>query len=133
MSKTLNSDFRHRLTPQEACLWVHLRRMRADGYHWRKQHPWSRFTLDFVCLSYGLVVEVDGGHHQADDRQADHDLMRDAVLARAGFRTLRFSNREVDREIDLVMQTVRGVLATSGPTRFARQGRANHPPASGRD
>jgi very-short-patch-repair endonuclease len=85
-------EMRKAMTPAEIRLWLALRRLRADGFHFRRQVPFRGYFLDFVCHGYCLVIEVDGQTH--DDR-VDHDRLRDAVLAREGYRTLRFSNEDV--------------------------------------
>ncbi len=98
-------ELRKSLTPQEARLWLQLRALRKDGFHFRRQAPCLGFFLDFVCLKQRLVVEVDGGGHN-EDAQADHDVMRDAILRRAGFQTLRVSNADVNTNLDGVMRAV---------------------------
>src|SRR5258708_24049858 len=77
-------ELRKTLTPQEACLWLQLRLLRADGFHFRRQAPLLGFYLDFVCFRRRLIVEIDGSQHADDDRQIDHDAMRDAILRKAG-------------------------------------------------
>ena len=98
-------EMRKTLTPQEARLWAHLRPLRARGFHIRRQAPFKGFYLDFVCFKQRLVVEVDGGQHN-EDVQAAHDAMRDAVLSRAGFRTLRFWNHDVNTNLDGVLTDI---------------------------
>ncbi|HEY2049839.1 MAG TPA: DUF559 domain-containing protein [Caulobacteraceae bacterium] len=102
-------ELRKRLTPQEARLWVYLRTLRADGFHFRRQAPFKGFFLDFVCFGSRLVVEADGGHHN-EAVQADHDAMRDAILARAGLKTMRIQNGEIDRNFDGVVCHIRREL-----------------------
>jgi very-short-patch-repair endonuclease len=106
-------ELRKNLTPQEAQLWLQLRMMRAEGFHFRRQAPLLGFYLDFVCFKRRLIVEVDGSQHADDDRQMDHDAMRDAILRRAGFRTLRFWNSDVSENLDGVVQTIQ--LALQNP------------------
>jgi very-short-patch-repair endonuclease len=101
---------RKRLTRQEARLWLQLRSRRADGFHFRRQAPLLGFYLDFVCFKHRLVIEVDGSQH-GEDVQADHDAMRDSILRRAGFRTLRFWNSDIDANLDGVMVTIQQALA----------------------
>ncbi len=74
------------------------------------------YYLDFVTLGHRLIVEVDGSHHQTDDRQAEHDMIRDQVLARRGFLTLRFTNLEIDENIGWVLDTISDALVSRGPT-----------------
>ena len=102
-------ELRKSLTPPEVRLWLQLRLMRVEGFHFRRQAPLLGFYLDFVCFKHRLVVEIDGSQH-ADDPQADHDSMRDAILRRAGFRTLRFWNSDVDANLDGVMVTIQQAL-----------------------
>jgi very-short-patch-repair endonuclease len=87
--------------------------MRADGFHFRRQAPLLGFYLDFVCFKHRLIVEIDGSQHADDERQIDHDAMRDAILHRAGFHTLRFWNSDVSANLDGVVQTIQ--LALQNP------------------
>ncbi len=104
---------RQALTPPEARMWLCLKRLRAEGFHFRRQAPFRGYFLDFVCNSRRLVIEVDGASH---DYRLDHDQTRDAVLAREGFRTLRFSNASVRDNLHGVMERVRAELAADAPT-----------------
>ena len=105
-------ELRKSLTPQEARLWLQLRALRSDGFHFRRQAPLLGFYLDFVCFKRRLVIEVDGSKH-AEDVQADHDAMRDSILRKAGFRTLRFWNSEINTNLHGVMETIQRALAAS--------------------
>lgn len=51
-----------------------------------------------------LVIEVDGAYHV---ERARADAKRDAVLARAGYRVLRFEAEIVMREIDAAVAHLR--------------------------
>jgi len=105
-------ELRKALTPQEARLWLQLRLMRSDGFHFRRQAPLLGFYLDFVCFKHRLIVEIDGSQHADDERQIEHDAMRDAILRRAGFHTLRFWNSDVTTNLDGVVQTIQLTLQT---------------------
>ena len=108
-------QMRKSLTPQEAKLWVQLRTLRNQGFHFRRQTPFKGYYLDFVCFKSRLVIEVDGGGH-GDDAQADHDLIRDKVLKRAGFATLRVWNRDIDTNLDGVVSDILRVLGILPPS-----------------
>jgi very-short-patch-repair endonuclease len=116
---------RKALTPPEARLWGQLKLLRARGFHFRRQTPFRGYILDFVCFDRRLVVEVDGVTHTVD-AQAVKDRVRDAVLAREGFTTLRFDNAAVRDELDGVMTAVLANLEAL-PTRSLR----DHPPHEG--
>lgn len=115
---------RKRMSAPEARMWGALRRLRARGFHFRRQHPMLGYYLDFVCLTRGIVVEVDGAGHAAE-----WDRRRDAALARAGFRTLRYDNASVRDNLDGVLQAVIEALSAAAPTRPLR----GHPPPRGRE
>jgi very-short-patch-repair endonuclease len=104
---------RSNMSRPEVILWARLKRLRERGYHFRRQAPFKGYYLDFVCYPYRLVIEVDGFQH-GEDRQAEHDAIRDAILERHGFRVLRFWASDVGYDTDEVMdQVVRGLEASS--------------------
>ena len=118
---------RKSMTPAEARLWVRLRQLRSEGLHFRRQHPVRGYILDFVCLDRGFIVEVDGGSHLDEDR-ARKDRVRDAVLNREGFLTMRVSNGDVKERVDEILRDVR-MRCLALPTRSSL--RADHPPPAG--
>jgi very-short-patch-repair endonuclease len=93
------------MSPPEVLLWRRLKRLRAQGFHFRRQAPFRGCFLDFVCFSRRLVVEVDGGQH-AEEEQAAHDTVRNQVLRREGFDVLRFWAGTVMNEPGEVMDTI---------------------------
>jgi very-short-patch-repair endonuclease len=106
------------MTGPEVWLWGRLKRLHARGYHFRRQRPVNGYYLDFVCIDRMLVVELDGGHHN-EPLQAEHDGIRDAILARAGYQVVRFANAEVRQDIDRVMDIIVQALEAR-PSRFGR-------------
>jgi very-short-patch-repair endonuclease len=100
------------MPPMEAKLWLRLRALRAEGYHFRRQAPFRGYFLDFVCFSRRLVVELDGAQH-GDDDQWRHDRIRDQVIEGEGFTVLRFWNHQVRENVDGVMHNIR--LALGAP------------------
>lgn len=100
---------RSSLTPQEARVWGFLKTLRPQGFHFRRQAPFRGYRLDFVCFSRRLVIEIDGTPHGAEAQQA-HDTLRDTVLAREGFRTLRIWNRDVNMDMHGVATMIRDTL-----------------------
>jgi very-short-patch-repair endonuclease len=93
----------------EVKLWSRLKRLRAEGFHFRRQAPFGPYFLDFVCFAERLVVEVDGAQH-TEDAQWKHDRLRDQMIEREGFRVLRFWTHEVRENVDGVMHTIRLAL-----------------------
>jgi very-short-patch-repair endonuclease len=86
-------------TPFEARLWTHISRSQLGGYKFRRQHVIANCIVDFFCPQKGLIVEVDGDTH--DPRK---DALRDEVNRARGYRTLRFTNAEVGKNINGVLE-----------------------------
>jgi len=114
------------MSVQEVRLWVRLRALRTEGFHFRRQAPLLGYYPDFICHSRRLVVEVDGPHHE-ELEQAAHDAYRDQVFGRSGFQTLRFPTRAVHEDIDAVVGVICQALSAASPTRPLR----GHPPHKG--
>jgi very-short-patch-repair endonuclease len=104
------------MTEPEIWLWGRLKRLHAQGFHFRRQRPFRGYYLDFVCIDRLLVVDLDGGHHN-EPLQAEHDGVRDAVLKRAGYQVMRFSNAAVREDIDAVMDSIVLALEARLPVR----------------
>jgi len=131
-ARTSAKALRRGQTEAEKRLWWHLRhRLPVEGSHFRRQVPIGPYVADFCCLSVRLILEVDGEHH-AFKAGADYDRRRDAYLQNEGFRVLRFSNRMVQREIDVVLDTIHAALAAAFHAPFPDQsGQAEPPPPPG--
>jgi len=114
-ARTMRSD----LNEAEVILWSRLRPLRARGFHFRRQAPFRGYFLDFVCYTRRIVVEVDGGQH-GEDAQLEHDAVRDAVLRRQGFTTLRFWASDVRKDADWVMDQIVAALEAAPSTRPPR-------------
>lgn len=67
---------------------------------WRHQVPVGPFYADILCFSERLVIEVDGDTHGLT---APADASRAALMAHAGYRTLRIANGDVTNNLDGVL------------------------------
>jgi very-short-patch-repair endonuclease len=94
---------RQNLTYAEKIFWNCLRAKRSRGLKFRRQQVIAGFIVDFYCAKLRTVIEIDGGIHK---QQTDYDRHRDKVLEDRGLRVLRFSNEEVVRNIELVIQRI---------------------------
>ena len=95
--------------PPEVKLWLALRNGTLDGTKFRRQLPCGAYILDLAAVSARLAVEVDGESHYAGDGPA-RDAERDAWLEAQGWQVLRFTNPEVLRNLEGVLETIRDVL-----------------------
>jgi very-short-patch-repair endonuclease len=112
MAPSRARELRKSMTPHEVKLWLRLRALRTIGYHFRRQSPLAPYVVDFECRQARLVIEVDGDQHGFDEHR-QRDAVRDQALERRGYKVLRFSNGEVTREIDGVMEAI--YLALKNP------------------
>jgi very-short-patch-repair endonuclease len=94
---------RHAPTPAEDCLWQRLRNRQLSGYRFHRQFTIDRFIVDFICLSAAVIVEVDGDVHR---QQVEADQEREQILARLGFRVMRFTNAQVLEQTDRVLEEI---------------------------
>ena len=82
---------RKSMTDAERVLWQYLRAGRLSGFKFKRQQPFGRYIVDFVCFEAKVMIELDGGQHQD---AAVQDAMRDSWLKAQGFSVLRFWNNE---------------------------------------
>jgi very-short-patch-repair endonuclease len=87
------------MSRSEVLLWVRLRGRVPGKPTFRRQHPIGPYVADFYCSAAKLVVEVDGGVHEEDDRIV-RDHYRDEYLRERGCTVLRISVREVLNDPD---------------------------------
>ena len=99
----LAKDLRKRSTDAEKLLWRYLRLKQIEGLKFRRQEPIGNYIVDFVCFESKIVVEADGGHHDASEK----DIERDTWLLSQGFKVLRFWNHEVLTNIEGVLEVIR--------------------------
>jgi very-short-patch-repair endonuclease len=92
-----------------------LRGRQFEGLKFRRQAPIGRYIVDFACLERRLIVELDGGIHDAPFRDPERDRIRDAWLAREGYRVLRFRNGEVENNLNAVLDRIRKALNLPSP------------------
>jgi very-short-patch-repair endonuclease/predicted transcriptional regulator of viral defense system len=67
----------------------------------------AALRVDFLFAQSRLVVETDGYRYHRTRRAFERDRERDATLARAGYRTLRFTHRQLTRRPAEVAETIR--------------------------
>ncbi|WP_347341744.1 endonuclease domain-containing protein, partial [Bradyrhizobium uaiense] len=73
----------------------------ANGFSFRKQHPIGPYTVDFYCSRLHLAVEVDGGQHAEQRKQADD--RRTQWLAEKGVTVVRYWNNDVLSNLEGVL------------------------------
>jgi very-short-patch-repair endonuclease len=94
---------RRRSTDTEKLLWSRLRGRRFEGIKFKRQVPIANYVVDFVALDLKLIIEVDGGQH---DARAGNDAKRARVLQEWGYHVIRFWNNDVLGNIDGVLEAI---------------------------
>ena len=111
--KVYARENRKNMTQAESILWRQLRG-RALGVIFLRQYLIGNYITDFACLEPKLVIEVDGGYH-SEPRQAEDDAIRQDWLEKQGFKVIRFSNVEVECDIDNTINKIKHALSVFPP------------------
>ena len=109
------------MTPQEAKLWQRLRGKQFYGIKFRRQHPIHRFILDFFCYQHKLAIEIDGDGHARPD-QEEYDRARTEWLEGRGVQVVRFSNRDVDNNLEGVLREIARQCGVDAPPQSPPKG-----------
>ncbi len=107
---------RNHPTPAEEMLWEQLRKHQIK-YRFRRQHPLSRYVVDFYCHQLKFVIELDGSVHSVEEQKlTDHE--KDEALRDLGLHVLRLSNREVIEDMDDVLSKIYSTIKDLENLRF---------------
>ena len=106
-------------TDAERRLWYRLRARQIDGAKFVRQDPIGPYVVDFVCREQRLIIEVDGGQHATDTR----DALCDGWLSDRGYRVLRFWNNDVLSNTNGVLEAIAAALLDAA----GAQNRGNAP------
>jgi very-short-patch-repair endonuclease len=89
-------------TVAERLLWAELRRLKRNI---RRQVPIGPYVVDFAHHASRLIIEVDGPVHDTAEAQAK-DAARTAWLNAAGYRVIRFAERDVRTRPDEIVGSI---------------------------
>lgn len=64
-----------------------------------RQRPIGEYIADFYCAALRLVIEIDGDTHYTNEGKAK-DACRTRYLESLGLRVVRFTNRDVLKNLD---------------------------------
>ena len=106
------------MSRSEVLLWVRLRERIPGEPSFRRQHPIGPYVADFYYSAARLVVEVDGGVHEEEDRVL-RDHQRDEYLRERGCQVLRITVREVLSDPDAAAAKIKAAALMPPPSRSA--------------
>ena len=96
---------RNNSTSAEATLWKSLQRKKLMGRKFRRQHSIFNYIVDFYCPSEKLIIELEGAGH-FNISQQNYDLERTDKLELVGFKGIRFENKIVFEDIELLLAEI---------------------------
>lgn len=83
---------------------------RIEAEHWFGDHVKShRFRVDFLLKDARLIIELDGHQYHSTKEQLEKDAIRQRYLTRAGFTVIRFTGREINRNVAKCVEEVREI------------------------
>jgi very-short-patch-repair endonuclease len=94
---------RRQMAPCEKMLWTEVRARKLKGAKLRRQVPFDRFVLDFLCSESKLIIELDGDTHIGNEQK---DEERDHHFQVLGYRVLRFTNDRVRNDLARVLKEI---------------------------
>jgi len=97
------------MTRAEIIVWARLKRLRSDGYRFRRQHPIDDFIVDFANVEHQLAIEIDGATH-SEPAEVKYDENRTRKLEALGWSVLRVSNTDVYESPESVVSAILSVL-----------------------
>ena len=109
--KSRRKELRHKETKEEKLLWEKLRR-KSVGYKFSRQYSVGPYILDFYCPQARLAIELDGAQHLENK---EYDRERDGYLSGNDIEVLRFWNREINVNINEVLEKIKKVLSSISP------------------
>jgi very-short-patch-repair endonuclease len=88
----------------ENLLWLRLKALAEQGWHFRRNAYFRTFLLPFVAHEALLVVEInDGG-------RPPRNIIRDRLLREEGYTILRFPRGDAVQNLPSVVAAIRAVL-----------------------
>lgn len=98
-------ELRNNATEAEELLWNYLKGGQL-GANFRRQHPASKYVLDFYCHELQLGIELDGSIYILEEVKRN-DAIREAHLNELGIKILRFDNKELFKDISVVLEKIK--------------------------
>jgi len=93
----------------ELLLWPRLKDKQPNGFRFRRQYGIDRYVVDFYCPELRLAVEIDGGYHCSLDMK-EYDPARQTTIEALGIKFLRFTNKEIENDLEKVVSNIKNSL-----------------------
>jgi very-short-patch-repair endonuclease len=103
--KSRARELRKQQTPWELMLWKRLRKRQMCNVRFLRQHSIGNYIVDFYAPSLRLAIELDGPQHFYPSAEI-YDQKRSQWLNLQDIKVLRFSNLQIAKELDAVLEAI---------------------------
>jgi len=97
-------DLRKNSTAAESKLWKEY--LRSHKYKFTRQKPIDNFIVDFYCSELGLVIEVAGTTHLANQDIINDNKRVNILEKKYGLKVIRFWNDDIFNGIHIVGEII---------------------------
>jgi len=102
-------NLRKNSTKAENILWSYLSNSKLHNKKFRRQHSFYNYILDFYCAEEKMAIELNGEIHNEGNRP-EYDAVRDRFLSGCGIKIIRFTNHQVESDVENVLKQVGKLL-----------------------
>jgi very-short-patch-repair endonuclease len=106
--KPFSQRLRREATPEENTLWYQY--LRTYPLRFNRQRIIGNYIADFYCDQAKLVIELDGSQHFEESAES-YDENRTAYFQSLGIQVLRFTNRDIQDQLDGVCRQIDETMA----------------------
>ena len=101
---------RKEMTREERIIWYDL--LKRLPFSVKRQFVIENYIVDFYIPSKKVVVEIDGAQHGREaDREVDKE--RDMRLGEYGIRVIRYTNRDINKNMSGVTANLLKILGVT--------------------
>ena len=126
-AKILARQLRKTSTKTERIFWELVRNRRFDNFKFYRQkvifYEYLQikkfFIADFYCHEKKLIIEIDGPIHEL---QRDYDQNREEILKSLDLRLIRFTNEDIENQIESVVSRLSNALETAISSSLLKRG-----------
>lgn len=77
-----------------------------NGYDVKTQVPCGRYRIDMTLPSHRIAIEADGKAYHSSPKQRAHDRRKNAYLRKQGWTVLRFSGRQIYKDMPKILRRI---------------------------
>ncbi len=103
--KQKRKELRNQMPLAEVVLWSRIRKRGISGFKFRRQYGVGPYVVDFYCPELKLAIELDGDSHFQEGAE-EYDGNRQQTIEQLGIRFLRFTNRDVYKNLNAVLEAI---------------------------